>query len=124
MTTATAAAAPARTDARVGFGDGAQVGDVGVGDVAGRDVVNGAAPEQLLGVIADAFGDERQYRRLEASAREKRDEKLDDRLDRMATILGRATNALVVQAVVLSLLLLVMIQVLVLLVSPRLVAGV
>jgi hypothetical protein len=71
-------------------GDGAQLGDVDMGDVAGRDkVVVGAPAEQLVDVIADTM--------------RRRDERLDERLERMTGVLFGVAVVLSVQAVVLLL---------------------
>lgn len=102
------AAAPLHTSnsASVNIGASAQTGDVEVGDVLagdkneGNTYYQGAPAEQLLGLIA------------------RRDERLDGHLQRIVAVLIGMTAFLAVQAVVLLLFLLLVVQV-----SPRLVAG-
>lgn len=109
----------------VGLHD-SQAGDLRVGDVTGGDktVYTGVASEQVIDLLARHLDKEPQYRAAQATMLERGQRSTDAKLDRIAGILGRLTTALAVEAVVLFLLLLVMIQVLVVLVSPRLIAGV
>jgi hypothetical protein len=100
----------------------AQLGEMKVKEIAGENIYHGVPPEQLLPMIADALGDEQQYRRMEAAANERRHEAVDARLDRIVLVLGRLTTTLIVQAIVLGLLLLISIEVIVVLLSPHLVA--
>lgn len=107
-----------------------QAGDVSAGDVAGRDLYQGVPSEQIMTLLARFLDKEPQRAALEHAAREKRDERLDrqldrivDALDRSARSQSRTSTALIVEAVVLGLFLVVMLQVIVAQFGPHLIAG-
>lgn len=101
------------------FGDGGQAGDISSRDHAGRDMHHyGIDPGDLLPMIADLLGNEAQWRRADAAAREIRQQYLDRRLDRMDVVLTIIGGVLVVQ----TLLFLVTLGALVSLLWPRLTA--
>jgi hypothetical protein len=63
----------------VDFG-GSQMGDVRAGTMAGGNVYHGISPADLMPILIDRLADEAQWRRLELSAREIRQQDLDRQL--------------------------------------------
>lgn len=124
MTTHAATSLPT-SSAGLNVGDGAQTGDLRLGDVTGGDkTIHGVPAEQVISLLARHLDKEPQYREAQAKAIERSHASTTEQLGQIARILGRLTTALAVEAVVLFLLLLVMIQVLLVLVTPRLIAGI
>lgn len=103
-------------------GDSAQMGDVSVSTQ--RDTVyQGVSSEQVIDLLAGFLDKEPQYRDAQAKVIERGQLSTEAKLDRIANVLSWLTTAFIVEAVVLFLVLLVVIQVIFLQLSPALIAG-
>ena len=71
------------TDPLVDLGDNNQIGDVGVGNIAGNSIYHGLSPDATVQMLARYVDKESTYRQLDAAAREIRQRETDASMDRV-----------------------------------------
>lgn len=54
-----------------------QAGDIDTGDIAGGNIYNGVSSEHIVGLLHELIGDVRQYRSLDQTVRQRRQDEQD-----------------------------------------------